>query len=98
MARLQLDLSETSDEIITTMMNMSGIRTKRELVENALMLLGWAVTEVQQGNTIAAVDEKTKVFKEIQIPALYGARHKAEFSKAQPVTQPVQRAKAVVVT
>jgi len=74
MARLQLDLSETNDEVINVLMVMCDLRTKKDVVENALMLLGWAANEAQQGHTIAAIDEKDKVFKEIQTPALIGAK------------------------
>ena len=83
MARLQLDLSETSDDVIVTLMKICDLRTKKDVVENALMLLGWAASEVQRGSAIAAVDEKNKVFKEIQIPALMGAKHTG--SKAQEI-------------
>jgi hypothetical protein len=74
MARLQLDLSETNDEVIGTLMVMCDLRTKKDVVENALMLLGWAANEAQHGYTIAAIDEKNQVFKEIQTPALMGAK------------------------
>lgn len=74
MARLQLDLSDTTDEIIDTLMVMCDLRTKKDVVENALMLLGWAANEAQHGHSIAAIDEKNQVFKEVQTPALMGAR------------------------
>jgi hypothetical protein len=74
MARLQLDLSETHDEVITMLMEMCDLRTKKDVVENALMLLGWAASEAQHGHIIAAVDEKRQVFKELQTPALMAAK------------------------
>jgi hypothetical protein len=74
MARLQLDLSETHDEVITMLMEKCDLRTKKDVVENALILLGWAATEAQHGHIIAAVDEKRQVFKELQTPALMGAQ------------------------
>jgi hypothetical protein len=74
MARLQLDLSETQDELITELIAVCDLRTKKDVVENALMLLGWAATEAQSGRVIAAIDEENKIYKEIQTPALMGAR------------------------
>lgn len=74
MARLQLDLSETQDKLISELLVMCDLRTKKDVVENALMLLGWAAIETQRGLTIAAVDEVNKIYKEIQTPALLGAR------------------------
>lgn len=74
MARLQLDLSRTHDDLIAALMEMCDLRTKKDVVENALMLLGWAAREAQLGLTIAAVDEASKTYKELQIPALIGAQ------------------------
>ena len=74
MARLQLDLTETSDEVIVTLMKLCDLRTKKDVVENALMLLGWAAREASHGNTIAAIDGKNEIFREIEIPALLGAK------------------------
>jgi len=74
MARLQLDLSETDNALITTLMEMCDLRTKKDVVENALMLLGWAAKEAQRGLMIAAVDEENKNYKEVQTPALLGAQ------------------------
>ena len=76
MARLQLDLSDTQDELITELMAVCDLRTKKDVIENALMLLGWAATEVQRGLLIAAIDDTNKVYKEIETPALMGARRK----------------------
>jgi len=74
MARLQLDLSETSDALIEKLMPLCDLKTKKDVVENALMLLGWAATEASQGRSISAVDETRKVYKEISTPALEGAK------------------------
>ncbi len=74
MARLQLNLSDTSENLISRLMPLCDLRTKTDVVENALMLLGWAATEASQGRTIAAIDEGQNLFKEINTPALEGAR------------------------
>ncbi len=76
MARLQLDLTKTQDEMVTTLMEVCDLRTKKDVIENALMLLAWAATEAKRGLMIAAVDEAGKTYKEIQTPALMGARRK----------------------
>jgi Arc/MetJ family transcription regulator len=75
MPRLQLDLSDTDDELISRLIDICDLSTKKDVVQNALMMLGWAATEVQHGRGIAAVDEANKVYKELQTPALLGARH-----------------------
>lgn len=78
MARLQLDLSETSDALIERVMELCDLKTKKDAVENALMLLGWAAANVSQGHTIAAIDKDRKVFREINSPALEGAAYYPE--------------------
>ena len=76
MARLQLDLSRTSDTLIKKLMRLCDLQTKKDVVENALMLLGWASTEARKGYSIAAVDfsQNPPVVKEISTPALVGAK------------------------
>jgi hypothetical protein len=55
-------------------MPLCDLRTKKDVVENALMLLGWAAAESSKGLTIAAVNEARHLFKEVHTPALEGAR------------------------
>lgn len=74
MARLQLDLNHTSDALIDKLMKLCDLKTKKDVVENALMILGWAATESRNGLSIAAIDLKRSVYKEINTPALEGAR------------------------
>lgn len=81
MARLQLDLSDTSEALVEKIMELCDLKTKKDAVENALMLLGWAASNVSDGRIIAAVDEDQKVYKEINTTALEGAAHYAERKK-----------------
>jgi hypothetical protein len=74
MARLQLDLSDTHNDLVVKLMDICDLQTKKDVVENALMLLAWAAKEAQRGLMIAAVDEEHKFYKEIQTPALLGAQ------------------------
>jgi len=75
MARLQLDLSDTYDALLEKLQPLCDLRTKKDVVENALLLLGWAAAEASQGLKIAAIDESKNVFKEVHTPALEGARN-----------------------
>jgi len=84
MARLQLDLSQTHNELVTKLMDLCDLRTKKDVVENALMLLGWAAKEAQRGSMIAAVDESSQVYREVEIPALLGARATAQRGALRP--------------
>jgi len=78
MARLQLELSESHERLLNKLMDVCDLSTKKDVVENALLLLGWAAEKSAQGLSIAAVDEKRKIYKEVQTPALEGARTSAE--------------------
>lgn len=78
MARLQLDLSDTSDTLLDRLMPLCDLKTKKDVVENALMLLGWAASESSRGLSIAAINEDRQVYKEISTPALEGAKGYAD--------------------
>jgi hypothetical protein len=81
MARLQLDLSQTSDALIEKLMPLCDLKTKKDVIENALMLLGWAAAESRNGLSIAAIDLDRKIYKEINTPALEGAKTFEERSR-----------------
>ena len=70
MTRIQFELSEDRNKELEALMEKTGIRTKKDLFNNALTLLEWAVKEKRSGRIIASVDEGEKKFKEIVMPAL----------------------------
>jgi hypothetical protein len=78
MARLQLDLSDTSTALLDKLAVLCDLKTKKDIVENALILLAWAASEASRGLSIAAVDEERRIYKEVRTQALEGARQKAE--------------------
>lgn len=56
-------------------MPLCDLKTKKDVVENALTLLGWAATQSSKGLSIAAVDEERKIYKEVVTTALEGAKN-----------------------
>jgi hypothetical protein len=78
MARLNLDLSDTHEKLLERIMEICDLKQKKDAVENALLLLGWAATESAKGRSIASVDDARKVYREIQTPALTSANLKAQ--------------------
>jgi hypothetical protein len=68
--RVQLDFDEQGAQLLETLKQKTGSRTQRELFNNALTLLDWAIKQREQGYSIASVDETNQVFKELQMPAL----------------------------
>ena len=69
--RLQIELSSQELEWVEQLMyKASLIRTKRELVLNAISLFRWAVRERHLGRQIGAIDPKDSTFKELTFPLL----------------------------
>jgi len=75
-SRLQMNLTSIQADLLQEIQEQCHLN-KTEVVENALMLLGWAVNEKRDGRTIASVDERRRVFKEISLPALMRVRKAA---------------------
>ncbi len=79
--RFQIEISkDEAREWDELMKKASGIRTKKDLINNALTLLEWAINERRAGRTIASVDEKEMKFKEIVMPIFPSTQS----TKAQP--------------
>lgn len=70
MTSIQLELPEDKVRQLEALMEESGLKTKKEFINNALTLLEWAMREVRAGRVIASVDEREKRYKEILLPAL----------------------------
>lgn len=70
MTRIQFELSEERLNELESLMEETGVRTKKDLFNNALTLLEWAIAERKAGRIIASVDEKENKYKEIVMPVL----------------------------
>jgi hypothetical protein len=68
--RLQIELTADKLQLLEDLRADTGIATKKDLVNNALTLLMWAVRETQKGRKIVSWDEETNQHKEILLPAL----------------------------
>ena len=76
--RLQIELSPERLRQLETLLSDTGLATKKELVNNALTLLMWAVRETKAGRTIVSLDEQSKHYREVLLPALENAASKAD--------------------
>ena len=70
MVRIQFELPEEKVAELKKLMEESGIKTRKDLLNNALMLLEWAISERRAGRTIVSVDEKKNRYKEVLMPIL----------------------------
>lgn len=81
--RIQFELTEEKANELTQLMNTIGVSTKKDLFENALTFLEWAVNEIQQDpdRIIGSIKEKEDTYKELQMAAFSNARSKAKVLK-----------------
>jgi hypothetical protein len=68
--RVQLVVSEAQQSMIEALRKQMGVATVKEVFNNALTLLNWAVRQRQEGSAICAINESKNVYKELQLPAL----------------------------
>jgi hypothetical protein len=72
--RIQFELPKDKADELETLMRDAGVGTKKELFNNALTLLKWAIKETRRGNAIASIDEKNGKYRELQMPILESPR------------------------
>ena len=70
MTRIQLDLPDERVAELDDLMSSLGITTRKELFNNALTLLEWAVSEKRSGRIIASIDEEERKLKQLVMPTL----------------------------
>lgn len=77
-SRFQFEVNDDRADEIRSLMSDAGIDSNRDLFNNALTLFEWAVEEVKSGKTIASIDEKNNLYRELQMPVLRAAASKAK--------------------
>lgn len=70
MIRLQFEVPEDKFKVIEALMDVTHLRTKIDLFNNALALFEWAVGEMKAGRSIASIDVHNNIFRELVMPAL----------------------------
>lgn len=80
--RLQFDVPPEKIKELENFVELTQVGTKKALFNTAFSLLAWAIRECQAGRSIAAVDEETKSYRELVIPALENVKaHKEHREK-----------------
>src|SRR5690349_16923027 len=68
-ARFQVEISESKmKELESLMLQGAAMATKKDLFNNALALLEWALNEKKKGRIIGSIDEQENHYKELVIP------------------------------
>jgi len=68
MLRIQFELSDERVKDLDALMKKGDVSTKKELLNNALTFLEWAIKEKERGRIIASIDEEHQKYKEIDMP------------------------------
>ncbi len=81
MKRIQFELPEEKVAELEKLMEESGIKTRKDLLNNALMLLDMAIRERKAGRILVSVDEKKNRYKEALLPILAALDKEQERTK-----------------
>ncbi|MDB6117914.1 MAG: hypothetical protein JWO08_1695 [Verrucomicrobiaceae bacterium] len=69
--RLQVELTNERVQAIDKLVNITGMASRKEFLDNALSLMAWAIREKQKGRLIASVEEADpKGYREVTMPCL----------------------------
>jgi hypothetical protein len=80
--RIQIDVDDSGIQLLEKIKDATGVSTYKDLFNNAVTLFDWAIRQRAQGRVIASLDEKTKQYREITMPAL------EEVSRRSAVSEP----------
>ncbi len=69
--RIQLDLDDAGIELVDELKQLTGSRTYKDLFNNAITLLDWAVRQRTEGRRITSVDVHDGDCRELVMPALH---------------------------
>lgn len=69
-ARLQFDLPAKRVDEIDALMELTGIATRKLLVEYALANFKWSIAQARDGRAIVAYDAGNNAYRELSMPPL----------------------------
>jgi len=80
--RIQIEVDENGSQILDSIKRATGVTTYKDIFNNAVTLFEWAIKQRVEGRVIASLDERTKRYKEMTMPALEDAVRRAAASKS----------------
>ena len=84
--KIQLDLDEKGAKTVERLKEQTGVKTHKDLFNNAITLLDWAINQRQKGRIVASLDEEQENYRELQMPVLeYAASHREQSAAPEPV-------------
>ncbi len=67
------ELGDRYVQMISRLKDVCDLNTEKEVIEEALVLLGWSVARVAENFAIGAYNAETKEFRQIAVKALLNA-------------------------
>ena len=89
--RLQFEVPEEQNKNIETLMKEVGLRTKKDLFNNAMTLLNWAVKQYKAGRIIASVDEQMENYRELVMPIFDNVAEDDDIQPSQQGNLPIAK-------
>lgn len=83
--RVQVDLLPSQVATLENLMVVCGLDTRKDLVNNSLTLLEWAVEQVRLGKEVAALNREEKSYEILRMPALIAASRYSPPSNTVPM-------------
>jgi hypothetical protein len=80
--RIQIDIDEGGEQVLNNIKQATGVTTYKDIFNNAVTLFEWAVRQRAAGRVITSLDENTKGYKEMTMPALEEAERRAKLAAA----------------
>ena len=78
MKRLQFEVTDEQANKIEELIKLTGVSTKKDLINEALTILQWATRQVANGRIVGSIDVDNDNYRELNTPAL---EHAAHYSK-----------------
>src|SRR3712207_1548361 len=88
--RLQVEIEPEHMEELEELQVLGGLRTKKDLWNNAITLLKWAAREEARGASICSINEEEGTFKELELPFLqtYASNVRRKLRRDNPDPDP----------
>jgi len=80
--KIELEISKDTERALESLRRATGLTTDKDLFNNALTILDWAIEEVRKGHSIAAVDKTRKQYRELRMSVLEHAASAESLSRS----------------
>jgi hypothetical protein len=67
--QIQIEIDEAGVNLLNEIKDGAGLDDYRDVFDNGIALLDWAIRQRAAGRIVAAVDEASQSYKAIQLPA-----------------------------